>query len=306
MTDFSLVWRGSANTWECDEMGHMNVRFYLAKAGDALSVLAYQLGLGPANADGLILAAVDQHVRYQREVRAGTPLSAYAAITNVTADHLQVYLEIRRSIDHTISASFLTDLICVRALDRERQALPDAVIEAAKARMTNLPEHGAPKGLDLHSPRDGVDLESAKALGLAEIYLGSVQQAQVDAHGFMLPYHFTGFISDGVSNFFTASSPERARARAEGKVGGAALEYRFVYRKPARIGDIVTVRSGYMGATDKVQKFCHWILDLCTGDALATCEVVAVMFDLVARKIIPLPDDVRAEIEAMKVDGLSA
>jgi acyl-CoA thioester hydrolase len=306
MTEFSLVWRGSANTWECDEMGHMNVRFYLAKAGDALAVLAYQLGLGPANADGLMLAAVDQHVRYQREVRAGTPLSAYAGITHVRADRLQVYMELRRSIDNTISASFLTELICVRANGRSQQAIPQTVIEAAKARLTILPEHGAPKGLDLHPPREGVDLTSATELGLAEIYLGSVQPAQVDEHGFMLPYHFTGFISDGVSNFFTASSPERARARAEGKVGGAALEYRFVYRKPARIGDIVTVRSGYMGATDKVQKFCHWILDRATGEALATCEVVAVMFDLVARKIIPLPDDVRAEIEAMKVESLSA
>jgi acyl-CoA thioester hydrolase len=306
MTDFSLVWRGSANTWECDEMGHMNVRFYLAKAGDALSVLAYQLGLGPANADGLILTAVDQHVRYQREVRAGTPLSAYAAITQVAADRLQVYLELRRSIDNTISASFLTDLICVRSVDRHPQPLPQNVIDAAKARLSALPDHGAPKGLDLHPPRAGVDLDGAISMGLAEIYLGCVQQAQVDAYGFMLPYHFTGFISDGVSNFFTASSPERARARAEGKVGGAALEYRFVYRKPARIGDIVTVRSGYMGATDKVQKFCHWILDQATGEALATCEVVAVMFDLVARKIIPLPDDVRAEIESIKVDGLSA
>jgi acyl-CoA thioester hydrolase len=184
--------------------------------------------------------------------------------------------------------------------------LPQTLVEAATARLTALPDHGAPKGLDLHAPRTGVDLRNATAMGLAEIYLGTVQPSQVDNYGFMLPHHFTGFISDGVSNFFTASSPERARARAEGKVGGAALEYRFVYRKPARIGDIVTVRSGYMGATDKVQKFCHWILDLATGEALATCEVVAVMFDLVARKIIPLPDDVRADIEAIKVDGLSA
>ena len=31
-----VVWRGGVNTWECDEMGHMNVRFYLAKAMEGL------------------------------------------------------------------------------------------------------------------------------------------------------------------------------------------------------------------------------------------------------------------------------
>ena len=28
------VWRGGVNTWECDEMGHLNVRFYVAHHPD--------------------------------------------------------------------------------------------------------------------------------------------------------------------------------------------------------------------------------------------------------------------------------
>ena len=31
------VYRGSINTWECDEMGHMNVRFYVAKMMEGLA-----------------------------------------------------------------------------------------------------------------------------------------------------------------------------------------------------------------------------------------------------------------------------
>ena len=27
------VWRGGVNLWECDQMGHLNVRFYAAHAG---------------------------------------------------------------------------------------------------------------------------------------------------------------------------------------------------------------------------------------------------------------------------------
>lgn len=39
------LWRGNANAWECDELGHMNVRFYLAKAMEALGNLADKAGL---------------------------------------------------------------------------------------------------------------------------------------------------------------------------------------------------------------------------------------------------------------------
>ena len=30
------VWRGSVNTWECDQMGHLNVRFYVARSAEGL------------------------------------------------------------------------------------------------------------------------------------------------------------------------------------------------------------------------------------------------------------------------------
>ena len=31
------LYRGSINTWECDEMGHMNVRFYVARMMEGLA-----------------------------------------------------------------------------------------------------------------------------------------------------------------------------------------------------------------------------------------------------------------------------
>ena len=37
------VWRGCVNTWECDEMGHLNVRFYVARAMEGLVGLAAAL-----------------------------------------------------------------------------------------------------------------------------------------------------------------------------------------------------------------------------------------------------------------------
>jgi acyl-CoA thioester hydrolase len=304
----TIVWRGCANTWECDEMGHMNVRHYLNKAGEGLDCLALELGHPPslAHRTGIILVPAEQHVRYQREVRAGTPLTALAGVIGVSADRIKVYLEIRMSFDNTLSATIVTDLIAVDASSRLPQSLPQSVIDSAQARVMELPAHGAPKGLVLKPARTSADLATAQAMGLAEIYRGSVQPSQVDGNGVIVPYHLMGMISDGIGIFLLKVNPDRGRAPGDGGSGGAALEYRFVYRRAARLGDLITIQSGLIGLTDKTQIFGHWIMDMETGAAIATAEAVAVGFDLTTRKIIPISPDNRARMEAVLVPGLSA
>jgi acyl-CoA thioester hydrolase len=67
------VYRGSINTWECDEMGHMNVRFYVAKMMEGLAEVGQVVGLGHAFRERAIstLAPRDQHIRFMREAKAG-------------------------------------------------------------------------------------------------------------------------------------------------------------------------------------------------------------------------------------------
>ena len=71
------VYRNSVQKWECDQMGHMNVQFYVDKAASGLSVLAHHLGLAQAGGSGEAaqLQAREYHIRFQREQRAGMPLS---------------------------------------------------------------------------------------------------------------------------------------------------------------------------------------------------------------------------------------
>jgi acyl-CoA thioesterase FadM len=84
-------------------------------------------------------------------------------------------------------------------------------------------------------------------------------------------------------------------------IGGAALEQRIIHRAPARLADQVTIRSGGMDAGEKTMRFCHWVLNRQTGEAVATCEVIAVGFDLTARKALPLPEETRMRIQQMAV-----
>ncbi|MDP1964510.1 MAG: thioesterase family protein, partial [Reyranella sp.] len=67
------IWRGGVNTWECDEMGHMNVRFYVTRAMEGLVGLAAALGLPHAFTQeaGSTLIVGEQHIRFLREAHAG-------------------------------------------------------------------------------------------------------------------------------------------------------------------------------------------------------------------------------------------
>jgi len=296
------VWRGSANVWECDEMGHMNVRFYLAKAAEGIEVLWRLLGPG----DGVGFTLLEQHIRYHREVRAGTGLTIRAGLLEITESRLEVYFEMRRAYDDVLCATLVSVLGCIDAATGRPGMLRAADIQRAAAWRVDLPAAGRPKGLTIKTPVAVATLAEADRMGLVEITRTSIQPNQIDRDGALIPYHLMGMVSDGIAHLLIGLNPARAQGPAEGGMGGAALEYRFVYRRPARLGDALVVRSGVIAVTDKVQVFGHWILDLVTGEAIATAEAVAVGFDLKTRKIAALPAETLLRMRAAIIPGLSA
>ena len=76
----NIVWRGIANAWECDELGHLNVRFYLAKLDEALGVFCEDIGMYEAYAPGAsaIVKPRTMTVRFLAEARPGAPLEIHA------------------------------------------------------------------------------------------------------------------------------------------------------------------------------------------------------------------------------------
>ena len=278
MSGLETVWLGTANAWECDEMGHMNVRHYLAKAEDALAILLEDLGAGPRGVRR-------QHVRYHRETRAGTPLLIRGGIVSRGPEPV-VYTEFVSPFDGVVRATLII------TLDGGRLP-PCATVP--------LPAHGAPRGLAETPPRPGASMAEADAAGLREIYRGIVRREQCDEAGALRPHQVVALISDGVAHLMMAITPHRGLGAASGGIGGAALEQRIIHRSTARLGDQLTIRSGVMSAADKTMRFCHWLLNRRTGAAVATCEVVAVAFDLATRKALALPDDARKRIKDMAV-----
>ena len=103
-----------------------------------------------------------------------------------------------------------------------------------------------------------------------------------------------------------ASSARALEDRSTSGRGGAALEYRFVYRAAAADGDLLVVKSGLKSVGAKTYVWSHWLLDGETGECFATAEAVAISMDLNTRKAIDIPPDMRAALERLVVPGISA
>ncbi|MGB3809843.1 MAG: thioesterase family protein [Parvibaculum sp.] len=304
MAEMIDVARSSVQTWQADQMGHMNVQFYLDQATQGLAALGVHLGLGPRfiDAERARLIARDHHVRFLREQRPGAPFTIRAGILAVQDFSLRVYLEMWNTVSGEVAATFAADVELMDEDSRETKPLPARAKAAAKALLIDLPAHGSPRGLQIYPPREAPTLAEAEAMKLVFTWQGEIQTTQCDAQGFLVTRHFMGIVSDSIPNLLGQTRGDDRSQNS--KVGGAALEYRFRYHAYPKAGDVLTLRSGLKEVGPKTYTWCHWLFDLETGKSVGTAEAVAIALDLETRKAIPIPEEMRMRLEGLVAPGL--
>lgn len=306
------TFKGMANTWECDENGHLNVRYYVAKTREGLATLWHALGLTRAqqDADDAEMVIVDTHLRFLREVHPGRGVFGRAGIVALGESDVRVYAELVNVHTDDVAATFN-----IQAVYRDRKTgapktLPGVFAEQAAHHRVAVPAHGAPRSIALDAPSvvNGTppDLAGSDGMGLFEISRGVVQASETDDKGRMAPEHYIGRISDGVVHLTRHFRPtQTGKDRSLAKYGGAVLEYRLCFHHPLHVGDIVVVRSGLKQVGEKANHMVHWTFNGETGVLVSTSEAVGITLDLEARKVVPLPEDRRAHLETLVVPGLS-
>jgi len=296
------VLRSGVNTWECDQMGHLNVRHYLGRANQGLVTLALELGLLPSQmrAEGLVLRTRDQHVRFMRELRPGASFAVHAGVVSASGQRLHVYEEMRLVHKPEVAASMLSEVSLVEAATGRERPFSETVLARARELTTAVPAESAPRGIERVTPRVPPQRAEALERGLTGAFLGPVLPEDCDAHGAMIEAAFMARVSDGIGHLFNALHTTRGAG-----VGGAALEYRYVFHERPQLGDVIEVRSGLKGLGRKTTQLCHWIFNVETGRCAATSEAVAVSFDLTTRKSIELSPEARSALEQRIVPGLS-
>ncbi|MGE0828257.1 MAG: thioesterase family protein [Hyphomonadaceae bacterium] len=300
----ATLFRGAVNTWECDEMGHMNVRFYVERATQGLALLAAELGLaGCFRADAsTTIVPLDQHIRFLREGHAGAPMEMAGGVVELGETDAIIYQELTHAGGGP-SATFRTKILHADAKTLAPKPWPGAVRQGARALHCAIPAHGAARSIDLERAPSIANVERANMLGAPLIGRGAYMANHCDAFGRARVEMIMGRISDAVPNMLQRW---RIHAGGEGqRAGGAVVEYRLLYRRWPRAGDLIEMRSGITEVTEKTHALAHWLLDPVSGEAWATAEAVGVSFDLDTRKIIVPPQSHRDALAAQRVESFA-
>lgn len=302
------LWRGIPNTWDCDEMGHMNVRVYVEKAMEGLGTLAGALHMPHAfHANALsTLIPSEHHIRYIREAHPGQPLTMTGCVLEWDETSALIYQDMRHS-DGRPAAAFRTRVQHVATSTGKPFPWSTQSRVQLEALTDNAPDDTRPRGLDPDKApisSSAATLAHVAKTGAPEIGRGLVLPKECDIFGrFWAPW-FMGRISDSVPTLLTDWRAKVAASQTGAKMGGAVLEYRLIYRKWPRAGDRFVIHTSLADVAEKTHTLSHWVMNPDTGDAYITSEAVAVTFDLETRKVIPTPPEQIAELEKLAPKGL--
>ena len=302
------VWSGGVNTWECDEMGHMNVRFWVAKAQEGLAGLAAELGMPrayAANAEATLVVR-EQHIRFLREAHAGAALRMTGGVVELGDSDARLLLVIRHP-DGQPAATFQLVVEHVTSGDLRPFPWPARTRARAEALRIDVPTFAAARSIDLSPVASTANLSRALELDLKRIGLGAIVPAECDVFGRMRPEIFIGRVSDGVARLFGESRPGPVAAEGESppRIGGAVLEYRVLHLAWPEAGERVELRSGFAGCDARTRRVMHWMLDPESGRPWASAEAVVVSFDLDKRKVVDISEEAQAAFRAASPAGLA-
>ncbi len=303
------LWRGGVNTWECDEMGHMNVRFYVAKAVEGLATLAALIGMPDAfraEATSTLLVR-EQHIRFLKEAHAGAALHMVGGVVEMAEHEARFVQLLIHSNSGDIAASFQTVVTHATARDGGPFPWSERTRRKAAALTMAVPDKAQSRSVPLEPVESIASLARADELGLMRIGLGAISPQECDVFGRMRTELFIGRVSDGIGGLvgpLRGIVSEHAPNKPA-RTGGAVLEYRLVQLAWPRAGERFELRSGLVGADGRTMRMIHWMLDPETGKAWGTSEAVAVTFDLDARKVVPIEDAAREAMLATARPGLA-
>jgi acyl-CoA thioester hydrolase len=135
MDELGITYRGVVYPWHCDHVGHMNVMWYVGKFDEATWNLFHSLGITATylRENGRGMAAVDQHIEYKRELRAGDVVTVRSQLLELHEKKIRFRHEMRN--DDTGEVAAVTTLLGLHmdTLARKSCPFPTDLLERARA-----------------------------------------------------------------------------------------------------------------------------------------------------------------------------
>ena len=133
MPELPITYRGTVYPWQCDHMGHMNVMWYVGKFNEATWQLLALAGLSRVRLEkeGGGMAAVEQHIEYKRELRAGALVTIRSRVLEVKEKSIRFQHEMTNDETQELAATTTLVGVYFDLTARKARPIPDEVREHA-------------------------------------------------------------------------------------------------------------------------------------------------------------------------------
>ena len=124
--------RGVVHAWQCDHMGHANLRAYGEFFEQALWQLFFHLGLTPTALRGEIrMAGVQQNIAYRKELVAGDLIYVRSRLAEISERKLRMEHELVNVESDEVCATCELTAVCIDSSTRKPRSLPQDVKDRA-------------------------------------------------------------------------------------------------------------------------------------------------------------------------------
>ncbi len=125
--------RGTVHSWQCDHMGHANLRAYGEFFEQALWHLFNRIGITPSvlRGDAIRMAGVQQNIRYLKELLPGDLVVVRSRLAELKERSFKMVHEMQHIESGELCATCELTAVCIDAKTRKPRTFPDEI--AAKA-----------------------------------------------------------------------------------------------------------------------------------------------------------------------------
>jgi acyl-CoA thioester hydrolase len=294
---------------EIDSLGHLNVRFYLARVDRANRVLLDALGLGATELEtrGATLRRMDTYCKFRREQFEGAELSVHGGMLHPTGSQVRCYFEIRNAARDEIAATFVTGTVMADRTSRQMLELPVSARQVNEQYGVQIPTYAQPRTLSLDPPQLDLPFRSLMERIGESVEFGMTGRRE----GMIEPADCgpDGVLRDDVELMFVMfrKQMEQLDAKAFGppiqhtdeghRFAWAMLETRNIEVARPRAGDAVVWIGADVGIAEKSRQSRRWAFVRDTGQLLSIHDSVGIAMDLDARRAIAIPRSIRETMD---------
>ena len=127
--------RGTVHRWQCDHMGHVNVRAYGEFFEEACWQYYAMIGILPSRlrSGEIHMAAVQQDTSYRRELLGGDVVMVRTAMLEARDKVLRFVHEMVNCETGEVAATSAFTVVCLDADERKSRPFPPDVLDKARA-----------------------------------------------------------------------------------------------------------------------------------------------------------------------------